>query len=416
MSQPTPEGSAGVIRRNTIVLALCLGLAWAVVQLFAALGAITLATLTGRRALAGVAPALFLSAWAVSTLVVGRLMDRRGRTYGLRLGFVIGGAGCLAVFAGARSESVPSFLLGMALVGGGAGAVNLARAGAADMYPPERRGRGISYVLIGAAFGAILGPIAFTPLLAGSSRDPATLSAPWLPAAAIMLAGLGVTFAMRIDPIRFARRAEHADGGVAPPARQLVEMLHLPVVRAALVAAVLAQGVMSTMMSIVGVALVDHGHSLAAVSVSMSSHFLGMFGLVVVVGRLVDRLGRDRSILGGMVVLALGCVGLLPGLALGWVVPAMFAIGVGWNLAFVAATAMLADATQPHERGRLLGFVEFLAIAVGALGAVVAAAVLDTAGLSRMVAIATILSLIPVGVFVLTRSRIRPKLVGGTGG
>jgi MFS family permease len=411
----TAERSAAIIRRNTIVLALCLTLSWAVVQLLAALGAITLATLSGRPALAGLAPATFLGAWAVATLLVGRFMDRRGRAAGLRVGFLVGAAGCVAVFAGTRSETVPLFLLGMALVGGGGGAVNLARAGAADMYPPERRGRGIGYVLIGAAFGAILGPIVFTPLLAGASRDPATLSAPWIPAAAVMLAGAGLTLAIRVDPIQFARRTRPADDGPAGTPRPVAELLRLPVVRAALVAAVLAQGVMSTMMSIVGVALVDHGHDLPAVAFSMSGHFLGMFGLVLVVGRLVDRLGRDRSILGGSVVLALGCLALVPGRALGWVVPAMFAIGVGWNVAFVAATAMLSDATQPQERGRLLGFVDFVAIASAAVGSVVAGAMLGVAGLTPMVLVASLLALVPLAVFLVARLTPGPRMLADRG-
>jgi MFS family permease len=403
MDRLSEEQSVAIVRRNTVVLALCLTLSWAVVQLLAALGAITLATLSGHPALAGLAPATFLGAWAVANLLVGRLMDRRGRAAGLRLGFLVGAAGCVAVFVGTRSESVPLFLVAMAMVGGGAGAVNLARAGAADMYPPERRGRGISYVLIGAAFGAILGPIVFTPLLAGGSRDTATLAAPWIVAAAVMLAGAGLTLAIRVDPIRFARRSRPADEGPAGSARRVVELLRLPAVRAALVAAVLAQGVMSTMMSIVGVSLVDHGHDLAAVAISMSAHFLGMFGLVLVVGRLVDRLGRERSILGGSVVLALGCIGLVPGRALGWVVPAMFAIGAGWNVAFVAATAMLSDATQPHERGGLLGFVEFVAIAVAAVGSLVAGAILGVAGLTPMVLVASLLALLPLAVFLVAR-------------
>jgi MFS family permease len=395
------DDTAVIVRRNTIVLALCMTLSWAVVQLFAALGAVTLATLS-RPAVAGFAPAVFLGSWAVATLLVGGFMDRHGRAPGLRLGFLVGASGCALVFVGTRGESVPLFLLGMALVGAGAGAVNLARAGAADMYPPERRGRGVSYVLVGAAFGAILGPIAFTPLLAGGGRDPATLAGPWVPAAVVMLAGAALTLAIRVDPIKIGRRRTPAEG--APPAlRPLPELLGLPVVRAALVAAVLAQGVMSTMMSIVGVALVDHGHDLAAVAATISSHFLGMFALVLVVGSVVDRIGRDRAILGGMIVLAIGCLGLTFGVALGTAVPAMFAIGVGWNVAFVAATAMLSDATQPHERGRLLGFVEFVAIATAAGGSIVAGAMLGTIGPRAMAGVGAALALLPVVVFLVAR-------------
>jgi MFS family permease len=107
MEQLSPERSAAVVRRNTVVLALCLTLSWTVVQLLAALGAVTLATLSGRPELAGRAPATFLGPWAVATLLVGRLMDRRGRGPGLRLGFLVGGVGSLAVFAGGTSPSSP---------------------------------------------------------------------------------------------------------------------------------------------------------------------------------------------------------------------------------------------------------------------------------------------------------------------
>jgi MFS family permease len=398
---------AATVRRNTLVLAVCMTLTWAVVQLMAALAAITLTTLTGHKAFAGFAPATFLAAWAVSTLVVGRYMDAHGRAAGLRLGFLAGAVGCVGVFFAVRGQTTAGFLPALALVGGGAGAVNLARAGAVDMYPPERRGRGISYVLVGAAFGAILGPVAFTPLLAGRAHDVSTLSVPWVPAAAVMLLGAALTFAIRVDPMEIARllRAEDVNVSPPPPFRSLATMLRLPVVRAALVAAVLAQGVMSTMMSIVGVAMVEHGHDLAAVEVAMSGHFLGMFGLVLAVGHLVDRIGRDRSVLAGMSVIVGGCLLLLPSVALGWTIPAMFFIGIGWNVSFVAATAMLADATQPQERGRLLGFVDFVALAVAAGGSVVAGLMLGTVGLDPMVVAAGGIAMIPVILFLVTRPR-----------
>jgi MFS family permease len=398
---------APTVRRNTIVLAVCMTLTWAVVQLMAALAAVTLTMLTGHKALAGFGPATFLAAWAVSTLLVGRFMDSHGRAPGLRLGFLSGAVGCIGLFFAVRGQTAAGFLPALALVGGGAGAVNLARAGAADMYPPERRGRGISYVLVGAAFGAILGPVAFTPLLAGRAHDVTTLSVPWILAAVVMLAGVALTFAIRVDPMEIARRLRAEDVSVSqPPAlRSLAAMLRSPVVRAAMLAAVLAQGVMSTMMSIVGVAMVEHGHDLVAVEIAMSGHFLGMFGFVLAVGSVVDRVGRDRSVLGGMSVIAGGCLLLLPSVALGWTIPAMFLIGIGWNVSFVAATAMLADAAQPQERGRLLGFVDFVALAVASGGSVIAGLMLGTVGLDPMVLVAGGIALIPVLIFLVTRPR-----------
>ena len=50
------------------------------------------------------------------------------------------------------------------------------------MYPPERGARGISYVLFGSVFGAILGPAVFGPLFAGRDLDASALTVPWLAA------------------------------------------------------------------------------------------------------------------------------------------------------------------------------------------------------------------------------------------
>src|SRR3712207_8284915 len=56
------------------------------------------------------------------------------------------------------------------------GVALLARTAAGDMYPPERRARGIALVLFGAVFGAILGPLVFSPLLSGRDLDGDSLA------------------------------------------------------------------------------------------------------------------------------------------------------------------------------------------------------------------------------------------------
>ena len=61
-------------------------------------------------------------------------------------------------------------IAGFVLVGASSGISLLIRTAAGDMYPPERRARGISYVLFGSVFGAILGPTVFSPLFAGQGR------------------------------------------------------------------------------------------------------------------------------------------------------------------------------------------------------------------------------------------------------
>ena len=91
-----------------------------------------------------------------------------------------------------------------------------------------------------------------------------------------------------------------------------------------------------------------------------------MYALVLVVGDLIDRIGRPPALVGGLVLMALSTISLLwitsvPALAF-----ALFVLGLGWNLSFVAATAQLADCTLPQERGKLLGFNDLLSGLTGA--------------------------------------------------
>lgn len=396
------------VRRNTVVLAACMGLSWAVVQLAVALSAVVLSRLTGQTSLGGFAPGLYLVSWAVASLLMGRLMDTRGRAFGLRVGFAVGAAGAAVVYFGTDLASVPLFLLGLILVGACCGTINLARAGAADMYPPSRRARGISFVLLGAAFGAILSPIAFAPLLT-EARSGAGLATPWLVAAALLGAGFVITFGIRVDPIRIGRRLATRGQGAGVPqqraGRSLLSLVRIPSVLPALIAAVVSQGVMAALMSVTGLIMVGHGHELSAVALVMSSHFLGMFGLVLVAGQLVDRLGRQRSIVLGLLVLTGGVLLLLAGEGLQTFLPALFTIGLGWNLAYVGSTVVLADAAQPLERARLLGFNDFAAINAGALGAAVCALILGSAGLVPLVLTGALLSLLPMAWMIPGRKR-----------
>ncbi len=403
------------IRRNTVLLGACLTLIWAVIQLQAALATVTFTALTGLESLAGVSTAVFLVGVATATVPTGRLMDARGRGTGLLGGFLVGLAGTIVTWLGVSNHLAGVFLAGLALVGAGVGAVGLARTGAADMYPPERRAQGISRVLVGAAFGAIVGPIAFAPLLRGVRDDPAGLAVPWLVAAAMFALGVVVVRLIRLDPIEIGRRLglpdEAADsaaeaaaaialsGPSETPSRSVRRVLEEDqAAGGALLVAIAAQAVMTTTMSVIGLVLVHHGHDLAAVSIALSAHFLGMFGLVLVAGQIVDRIGRQRSMTLGLVILAGGVLGLLAGTELDLVLPAMFGVGVGWNIAYVAATATLADASRPEERGRVMAAMDFSAIGMASLGSILGTAVLGQSGLPLLVAVSAVVAVLPIPV------------------
>jgi MFS family permease len=357
------EATAYPVRRNTFLLSLCLVTLSGVIQLAVAVATITLVLVTGVESILGLGPAIFLTAGALAALPAGRLMDRFGRVPVIAGGFVVGMAGCMLTALGCVVDSAVFVILGFLGVGAMNGSVLLARTAVADMYPEERKARAISYVLFGALFGAALGPLVFRPLFAGKDLELDTLVIPWFAAAAMCVVGLVLALLIRPDPRTIALQLQRAGRAVGEPvtaerAAPLGQILRRPGVPAAVLAAIASFAVMAGVMNLTGYIVVGHHHEQADVFTVISLHIVGMFGLVLVVGELVDRVGRRRSLIGGLVIMAVSTV------MLAWVVsiPAMslslYLLGLGWNVSYVAASAELVTHAKPVERGRLVGFTD----------------------------------------------------------
>src|SRR3954462_10819463 len=188
------------VTRNTLLLASTMAVYSAVLQLVAAVSSITFVLVTGVKGLLGLGPAIFLVASALAAVPAGRLMDRIGRTPVIAGGYVLASCGCALTALATNLSSAPLVIFGFMLTGAANGIVLLIRTAAGDMYPPARRARGISYVLFGAVFGAILGPSVFGPMFAGKQLDAASLTVPWLAAAGISLIALVVISFVNPDP------------------------------------------------------------------------------------------------------------------------------------------------------------------------------------------------------------------------
>ena len=362
------------IRRNTILLAGTLTSLSGMVQLAVAVGTVTLVLVTGVEGILGLGPAIFLTAGAVAALPAGRLMDRLGRIPVLAGGCVAGIAGCLTTALGCKVDSATIVIAGFALVGVSQGTILLSRAAAADMYPPERRARGISYVLFGALFGAALGPLVFRPLFAGKDLDTDALVVPWVAAAGIMVVGLVLVLLIRPDPQTIARKLHFDSGGVEGEPAPLAEILRRPGVLTALVAAVASFACMAAVMNLTGYLVIDHGHHQSDVFTVISLHIVGMYALVLVIGQLIDKLGRRPGQVVGLFMMALSTLGLVWFESVAWTSVSLFLLGLGWNVSYVAAVTELADRALPAERGKLIGLTDqvssFTAAALVLLGGV----------------------------------------------
>jgi MFS family permease len=355
--------------RNTVLLSACLLVLSGVLQLAVAVATITLVLVTGIESILGLGPAIFLACGALAALPAGRLMDRVGRVPVIAGGFVIGAVGCSLTALGCRADSAVLVIAGFAGVGAMNGSVLLSRTAAADMVPPERRARAISYVLFGALFGAALGPLVWGPLFAGKDVELDTLVVPWFAAAGMALVGMVIALAIRPDPRTIAlelQAAERETGVETRPPAPLREILRRPGVPSAVIAALASFGVMVGVMNLTGYIVIGHHHMQSDVFNVISLHIVGMYALVLFIGALVDRIGRRQSLVSGLGIMAVSTVMLAWAVSIPWTMLSLFLLGVGWNVSYVAATTELVAHATPVERGRLVGATD---LAAGLLGA-----------------------------------------------
>jgi MFS family permease len=403
VAEPTPP-----IRRNTILLAASLAANSAMLQLSAAVATLTVVLVVGVKGLVGLGPAIVLGTGALFALPAGRAMDRFGRVPVLVAGFGLGVLGGVLAAAGAGFDLALPVLLGLVCVGAASATALLARTAAGDMYPPSRRARGISFVLFGAVFGAILGPAVFSPLLTGKDLDADALVLPWVAAAAFMLVGLVLVASVRPDPSRIARMLgmspQAQDAGTAAPLRKIIRR---PGVLPSMIAAIASFAVMVGIMTLTGVVVVEQGHPARVVFPIIGAHVIGMYALVIVVGGLIDRIGRIRALVSGLLVMAASAISLLWVTSVAAYAFTLFALGIGWSFSFVAATAQLADSTKPIERGRLLGFNDLLAGLTGAGLSLLGGYALDAIGVAALGVGGLLLVLAPAGWIVRYSLRVR---------
>jgi MFS family permease len=387
------------IRRNTVLLSATMAVNSAVLQLVAAVASLTFVLVTGVRGLLGLGPAVFLVASGLTSVPAGRLMDRFGRTPVMSLGFIVGTLGCALTALATRTDSTVAVIAGFGLIGAASAVALLIRTAAGDMYPPERRARGISYVLFGSVFGAILGPTVFSPLFAGKDLEADSLTVPWLVAGGISLFALAMVQFVRPDPKRIAELIHSRDAEAVVPTTSapLRELVRHPGVVPAMLAALASFGVMVSVMNLTGYVVVEHHHHTQdSVFPIIGAHVFGMYALVLVIGAVIDRIGRTVALQTGLVVMALSTIGLLWAESVFATAVLLLGLGVGWNISFVAATAQLADRTSPSERGKLLGFNDLLAAFLAAGLALLGGFALDTIGVAALAIGATVIVASPV--------------------
>jgi MFS family permease len=217
---------------------------------------------------------------------------------------------------------------------------------------------------------------------------------------------MAIALCVRPDPRTYALALARHESGGAPdePAEPLRRILVRPGVAPALVGSVASFAVMVGVMNLTGYLVVDHGHHQEDVFTVISAHIAGMYALVLGIGEVVDRIGRRVALVAGLAVMAVSTLMLVWATSVLWTSVALFLLGLGWNLGYVAAAAELVSRARPVERGRLVGFADLLGAGCGAFLALGGGALYSGVGVEALALVSTAAVLAPA-LWIATRTR-----------
>jgi MFS family permease len=360
--------------------------------------------LSGSDELAGLAQTTQVFGAAVGSWGLARLMGVRGRRIGLVTGYLIGASGAaLAVVAGAVG-SMPLLLAGACLLGATSSANYAARYAATDLATPGTRGRSLSIVVWATTLGAVAGPNLTGP----SARmahvlDIPELTGPFaLGAVGMLLAALVVWVRLRPDPLLVARaaaRLEPARSGPAtgpaglPSGSSVRAVLRAqPALGAAIAGLAAAHAVMISVMVMTPLHM-EHGHAeLRVIGFVISLHVLGMFAFAPLVGWAADRVGRRPVLAAGGVVLLVSLLlcarapeGTSPEIVAG-----LFLLGLGWSLATVAASTMVAELAPIGSLTQVQGTADMVMGLAAAVGSAASGVIVGELGFAVLAGFASI--------------------------
>lgn len=365
--------------------------------------------MVGTSALSGAPGAALIVGAAIGASLLSALMARRGRRPGIAAGYAVGVAGAFVAIVAIVASSLPLLLVGTVLVGFGNSANQLSRYVAADMFPAARRASAIGTVVWAATIGAVLGPNLIGPagVVAEWLGLPRLAGAYLVPIGFVGLASILSFVLLRPDPFELADPGDVAVRGGERSA-MIRDVLRQPSVAAALVALVASQAVMVLIMTMTPVHMTAHGHHVESIGLVISGHTFGMFALAPISGRLSDRFGSGRVILAGLLVLAgaslLAAVAPPDGGVVLFV--ALFLLGFGWNLGFVAGSTLLTRGVDVADRTRVQGLADSLIWSSAAVASLGSGIVLAFASFTALSLLGCALVILPLWLVVARRRAI----------
>ena len=344
-------------RSNVVRLAAAQALTGANSAVIFATGSIVGATLAPNISLATVPLSMYVVGLAAGTLPTGAI----SRHYGRRVAFIIGtGCGVLTGLLGAFAilrGSFPLFCCATFL-GGLYGAVSQSyRFAAADGASAEYRPGAVSWVMAGGVFAGVLGP-----QLVQWTMD---VWSPYLFAFSFVVQAIIALVAMAVLAGVDAPKPAPSD---LHRGRPLFEIVRQPRFIAAALCGVVSYPVMNLVMTSAPLAMKMCGLGVSDSNFGIQWHIVAMYGPSFFTGSLIARFGAPRIVAAGLLLEAAGATIGLSGITAMHFWVTLIVLGIGWNLGFVGASALVLETHRPQERNKVQAFNDFLVFGMMAVG------------------------------------------------
>jgi predicted MFS family arabinose efflux permease len=365
-----PVADDRLARRNALVLAGAQALAGGNSAVIFGSAGIIGTVLAPDKAWATVPITTYVVGLWIGTLPVGAIARRYGRLAAFESGALCGMLAGVTCASAVILGSFALLCLGTAFGGLYAAAHQSYRFAAADTASEAFKPKAISFVLTGGVLAGVFGP---QLIILTKDILPQFLFA----ASYIAQAVVAILAGMVLLLVRFPAPGEAAgvSGG-----RPLVAIFRQPRLIAAVICGLASYALMNLVMTSAPVAMIDCNHSVDDAALGLQWHVMAMYAPSFFSGTMMSRFGIGRMVAVGLMLIAASAVAGLAGTSVAHFWLALILLGVGWNLAFIGATAMVTQCHRPEERTRVQSVNDFLIFGSMAIGSFASGQLLAKSG------------------------------------
>jgi MFS family permease len=374
------------IHRNVLLLAACQAMLLTNNSTLIAINALAGLSLAPAPLLATLPVTCWVLGSALTTVPASFYMKRVGRRAGLIRGAGVGIIGALACATAVWLQNFWLLCAGTLVWGTYNAFGQYYRFAAAEVASVDFRATAISLVLAGGLVGGILGPTT-------SRYTVDLLDAKFMGAyLALILFALIAIALLRLVEVPNPAAEERATSG-----RPMHEIARQPKFMVAVLSGAVGYGVMNLLMTSTPIAMGACGHPFGDAAFVISSHVVAMFAPSFVTGALIKRFGVLPVMFVGALLNGGAIATAVSGISVQHFWLSLVLLGVGWNLLYVGATALLTETYRPEERAKAQGANEFAIFVMMLVSSLSSGMIVTGAGWELL----NLAALLPLGAVVL---------------